>query len=43
MEPAMHLDASRIAEGLLAVNPIAFDDADAATLGAALRAAEETT
>jgi len=43
MEPAVHLDASRIAEGLLAVNPIAFDDADAATLGAALRAAEETT
>jgi D-glucosaminate-6-phosphate ammonia-lyase len=40
-EPAVHLDASRIEEGLLAVNPIAFEDADAALLGAALVAAAE--
>jgi D-glucosaminate-6-phosphate ammonia-lyase len=43
MEPAVHLDASRIRHGVLAVNPIGFDDADAALLGACLRAAGETT
>jgi L-seryl-tRNA(Ser) seleniumtransferase len=36
--PAVHLDASRIAEGLLAVNPIAIADADAGLLGAAIAA-----
>jgi L-seryl-tRNA(Ser) seleniumtransferase len=36
--PAIHLDAGRIGQGLLAINPIAFDDSDAATLGAAIRA-----
>jgi L-seryl-tRNA(Ser) seleniumtransferase len=35
--PAIHVDASRIAQGLLAINPIAFDDGDAALLGAALK------
>lgn len=35
--PAVHLDASRIRAGILAVNPIALDDGDIATLGAALR------
>jgi L-seryl-tRNA(Ser) seleniumtransferase len=35
--PAIHVDASRIAQGLLAINPIAFDDHDAALLGAALK------
>jgi hypothetical protein len=32
-----------VIQGLLAVNPIDFDDADAALLGASPRAAEETT
>jgi hypothetical protein len=35
--PAIHVDASRITQGLLAINPIAFDDDDAALLGAALK------
>jgi L-seryl-tRNA(Ser) seleniumtransferase len=35
--PASHVDASRITQGLLAINPIAFDDGDAALLGAALK------
>jgi L-seryl-tRNA(Ser) seleniumtransferase len=35
--PAIHLDAGRIGQGLLAINPIAFDDNDAALLGAAIR------
>ncbi|HYF07219.1 MAG TPA: hypothetical protein VD970_06325 [Acetobacteraceae bacterium] len=35
--PAVHLDASRIRAGILAVNPIALDDGDLATLGAALK------
>jgi len=35
--PAIHVDASRIAQGLHAINPIAFDDDDAALLGAALK------
>jgi L-seryl-tRNA(Ser) seleniumtransferase len=43
MQPAVHLDASRLHLGLLAVNPIGFDDADAALLGACLRAAEDMT
>ncbi len=34
----IHLDASRIGEDILAVNPIAFDDADAAAIGRALAA-----
>jgi hypothetical protein len=35
--PAIHLDAGRIAQGLLAINPIAFDDSDAALLGVAIK------
>jgi L-seryl-tRNA(Ser) seleniumtransferase len=35
--PAIHLDAGRIGQGLLAINPIAFDDSDAAILGAAIK------
>jgi len=35
-DPAIHLDASRLRQGVLAVNPIAFADADAAMLGTAL-------
>jgi L-seryl-tRNA(Ser) seleniumtransferase len=35
--PAIHLDAGRIGQGMLAINPIAFDDSDAATLGAAIK------
>jgi L-seryl-tRNA(Ser) seleniumtransferase len=35
--PAIHVDAGRIGQGLLAINPIAFDDDDAALLGAALK------
>jgi L-seryl-tRNA(Ser) seleniumtransferase len=35
--PAIHLDAGRIGQGVLAINPIAFDDSDAATLGAAIK------
>jgi hypothetical protein len=35
--PAIHLDAGRIGQGLLAINPIAFDDSDAALLGAAIK------
>jgi L-seryl-tRNA(Ser) seleniumtransferase len=35
--PAIHVDSSRVAQGLLAINPIAFDDGDAALLGAALK------
>jgi hypothetical protein len=31
------LDAGRINQGLLAINPIAFDDSDAAVLGAAIK------
>lgn len=34
--PAIHLDASRIRHGILAVNPIALADEDAALLGRAL-------
>ena len=34
--PAIHLDASRIRHGILAVNPIALADEDAALLGQAL-------
>lgn len=40
-DPAVHVDASRIRHGVLAINPIAFTDADAPLLGAALRAAGE--
>lgn len=36
-KPAVHVDAGRIRAGILAVNPIALDDGDLATLGAALR------
>jgi hypothetical protein len=36
--PAFHLDAARIRDGILAVNPIALADADAAPLGAAIAA-----
>lgn len=36
--PAVHLDASRVTRGMLAVNPIAVADADAALLGAAIAA-----
>ncbi len=36
-DPAVHLDASRIRRGVLAVNPIALDDADLPLLAAALR------
>jgi D-glucosaminate-6-phosphate ammonia-lyase len=35
-DPAIHLDASRIRHGILAVNPIALADEDAALLGGAL-------
>jgi L-seryl-tRNA(Ser) seleniumtransferase len=35
---AVHCDASRVPQGVLAVNPIAFADEDAAALGAALAA-----
>ena len=35
--PAIHLDAGRIGQGVLAINPIAFDDSDAAILGAAIK------
>ena len=35
--PAVHVDASRLRAGVLTVNPIALDDGDLATLGAALR------
>jgi L-seryl-tRNA(Ser) seleniumtransferase len=35
-DPAIHVDASRIRRAVLAVNPIALADADAALLGAAL-------
>ena len=35
--PAIHLDAGRIGQGMLAINPIAFDDSDAALLGAAIK------
>ncbi|MES2711355.1 MAG: hypothetical protein V4653_07210 [Pseudomonadota bacterium] len=34
----IHLDASRIGDDVLAVNPIAFDDADAGAIGRALAA-----
>jgi L-seryl-tRNA(Ser) seleniumtransferase len=37
-EPAVHVDASRIRRGVLAVNPIALDDADLPELAEALRA-----
>jgi L-seryl-tRNA(Ser) seleniumtransferase len=37
-DPAVHVDASRIRRGVLAVNPIALDDADLPELAAALRA-----
>ncbi len=37
-DPAVHVDASRIRRGVLAVNPIALDDADLRELAAALRA-----
>jgi len=36
-DPAVHLDASRIRRGVLAVNPIALDDDDLPLLAAALR------
>jgi L-seryl-tRNA(Ser) seleniumtransferase len=36
-EPAVHLDASRIRRGVLAVNPIALDESDLAVLAAALK------
>lgn len=36
-DPAVHVDASRIRHGVLAVNPIALDDADLPLLAAALR------
>lgn len=36
-DPAVHLDAARIRRGVLAVNPIALDDADLPLLAAALR------
>ena len=35
--PPVHLDASRIRRGVLAVNPIALDDADLPALAAALK------
>jgi L-seryl-tRNA(Ser) seleniumtransferase len=38
-DPAVHVDASRIRRGVLAVNPIALDEADLPELAAALRAA----
>ena len=36
-DPAVHCDASRIRRGVLAVNPIALDDADLPLLAAALK------
>ncbi|BDG70293.1 PLP-dependent transferase [Roseomonas fluvialis] len=36
-DPAVHVDASRIRRGVLAVNPIALDDADLPLLAEALR------
>lgn len=42
LDPAIHVDASRIRLGVLAINPIAFDDADAPLLGEALRHLGET-
>jgi L-seryl-tRNA(Ser) seleniumtransferase len=36
-DPAVHVDAARIRRGVLAVNPIALDDADLPLLAAALR------
>ncbi|MBR0660923.1 hypothetical protein [Neoroseomonas oryzicola] len=36
-DPAVHLDASRIRRGVLAVNPTALDDADLPLLAAALK------
>ena len=36
-QPPVHADASRQRLGILAINPIALDDADLATLGAALK------
>lgn len=36
-DPAVHLDAARIRRGVLAVNPIALDDADLPLLAAALK------
>ncbi|HEY4251181.1 MAG TPA: hypothetical protein VGM87_08270 [Roseomonas sp.] len=36
--PSVHLDASRVARGMLAVNPIALSDADAGLLAAAIAA-----
>lgn len=36
-DPAVHLDASRLRRGVLAVNPIALDDADLPLLAEALR------
>lgn len=35
--PAVHVDASRVRAGILAINPIALDDRDLAALGVALR------
>jgi hypothetical protein len=35
--PAIHLDAGRIGQALLAINPIAFDDSDAVLLGATIK------
>jgi hypothetical protein len=37
-DPAVHVDAARIRRGVLAVNPIALDDADLPELADALRA-----
>jgi L-seryl-tRNA(Ser) seleniumtransferase len=37
-DPAVHVDASRIRRGVLAVNPIALDEGDLPELAAALRA-----
>jgi L-seryl-tRNA(Ser) seleniumtransferase len=37
-DPAVHVDAARIRRGVLAVNPIALDDADLPELAEALRA-----
>ena len=36
-DPAVHLDASRLRRGVLAVNPIALDDGDLPLLAGALR------
>ncbi len=35
--PAVHVDAARLRAGVLAINPIALDEDDLATLGAALK------